>query len=83
MNRSPLLQDKKSAWKKHFLAPSEELKMLCVVFLGSGCEPTETETGLSSVNILHLELYMSFSNDIENIPLNDQLFHCFCCDFGF
>lgn len=51
----------KSAWKKHFLAPSEELKVLCVAFLGSGCEPTGTETGLSSVNIPQLELYMTFS----------------------
>lgn len=54
--------------KKHFLAPSEELKVLCVVFLGSGCEPTDTETDLSSVNILQLELYITFSNDVRQWP---------------
>lgn len=51
------------------LALSEELKVLCFVFLGSGCELTETETALSSVNIVQLELYMTFSNDVREYPL--------------
>lgn len=63
-------EKKKSAWKKHFLAPSEELKVLCVAFLGSGCDPNGTETGLSSVNILQLELYMTFSSDVRQHPFN-------------
>lgn len=58
---------KKSAWERHFPL-SEELKVLCFVFLGRGCEPTDTETALSSVNILQLELYMTFSNDVRGHP---------------
>lgn len=79
----PTSAGKKICLEKTFLCTTRRTESALCLFLGSGCEPTETETDLSSVNILHLELYMSFSNDIENIPLNNQLFHCFCCDLEF
>lgn len=61
----PSSAGKKICLEKTFLGTVRGTESALCCVLGSGCEPTETETGLSSVNSLQLELYMTFSNDVR------------------